>query len=172
MEIDGKIILDLGLQSGVSKAGNQWKKKEWVLETFGQYPRKVKFHVFGDRVDNLDIQVGNSYTLSVDIESREFNERWYTDVSCYAARPYQPAGMQGGYPPQTGYPQQGYPQQGYPQQGGYPQQQPYAPQQQYAPQQPYAPQPAAPQPFGGDAFPPAPAAGGFDNSDSTDDLPF
>ena len=171
MEIEGKIILDLGLQSGVSKAGNQWKKKEWVLETFGQYPRKVKFHVFGDRVDTLDIQVGNSYTLSVDVESREFNERWYTDVSCYAARPYMPGGAQ------PGYQQQGtYPQQGYPQQGGYPQQQ-YAPQPQYAPQQPYAPQAAAPQgapePFGGGAFPPAPAqAGGFDGTDSTDDLPF
>ena len=163
MEIDGKIILDLGLQSGVSKAGNQWKKKEWVLETFGQYPRKVKFHAFGDRVDTLDIQVGNSYTLSVDIESREFNERWYTDVSCYAARPYQPGGMQ-----------QGYPQQGYPQQGGYPQQ-PYATQQ-YAPQQPYAPQGTpqpAPQPFNNTAFPPAPTpGGGFDGGDSTDDLPF
>lgn len=165
MEIEGKIILDLGLQSGVSKAGNQWKKKEWVLETFGQYPRKVKFHVFGDRVDTLDIQVGNSYTLSVDLESREFNERWYTDVNCYAARPYQPAGVQGGYP------QPGYPQAGYPQQGVYPQQQTYAPQQPYAPQA-AAPQ-VAPQPFGGDAFPPAPTpGGGFDGADSTDDLPF
>ena len=165
MEIEGKIILDLGLQSGVSKAGNQWKKKEYVLETFGQYPRKVKFTVFGDRVDTIDIQVGNSYSLSVDVESREFNERWYTDVNCYASRPYQPGGMQ-----------QGYPQQPYAPQQGYPQQQPYAPQQQYAPQQPYAPQGApqpAAQPFGGSQFPPAPTPGaGFDSGDSTDDLPF
>ena len=164
MEIDGKIILDLGLQSGVSRAGNQWKKKEYVLETFGQYPRKVKFTVFGDRVDTIAIQVGNSYTLSVDIESREFNERWYTDVNCFAERPYQQGGMQ-----------QGYQQPVYPQQGGYPQPQPYAPQQQYAPQQPYTPQPAAPQaapqPFGGNAFPPGQTAGGFEG-DSTDDLPF
>lgn len=39
MEIEGKIIRDLPLQEGVSRAGNPWKKKEWVLETFGQYPR-------------------------------------------------------------------------------------------------------------------------------------
>lgn len=152
MEIDGKIILDLGMQSGTSRAGNNWKKREWVLETFGQYPKKVKFHVFGDRADTIGIEVGNSYTLSVDAESREFNERWYTDISCYAARPYNPG-------------------QPYQQQGGYPQQ-PYqaAPQ----PAQPY--QQAAPaQPFGGDAFPPAPTPGApaFDNGgDSTDDLPF
>lgn len=164
MEIDGKIILDLGMQSGISKAGNQWKKKEWVLETFGQYPRKVKFHVFGDKADTMGLEVGNSYTLSVDLESREFNERWYTDVSCYAARPYAPAGMA----PQGGYPQQPYGQQPYGQQ-------PYAPQQSYSPQQPYAPQSApqgAPAPFGGDAFPPAPTPGGYDGGDSTDDLPF
>lgn len=170
MEIEGKIILDLGMQSGVSKAGNQWKKKEWVLETFGQYPKKVKFHVFGDRVDTMDIQVGNSYTLSVDVESREFNERWYTDVNCYAARPYQPAAPQG-------YPNGGYQQPYAPQQGGYPQQQPYAPQQGgYPQQQPYTPQPTqapAEQPFGGGSFPQGPANGSaFDTPDSTDDLPF
>lgn len=158
MEIDGKIILDLGMQSGMSKAGREWKKKEWVLETFGQYPRKVKFHVFGDKADTIGIKVGNSYTLSVDVESREFNDRWYTDVSCYAARPYG----QGAMPPQ-----------GYPQPGAYPQQQPYAPQP-YAPQgmpQGYQAGPA-PQPFGGDAFPPAPQPGGYDAGDSSDDLPF
>ena len=37
MEIDGKIILDLGMQQGMSKAGREWKKKEWVLETFGPF---------------------------------------------------------------------------------------------------------------------------------------
>lgn len=116
------------MQSGVSKAGNPWKKREWVLETFGSYPRKVKFHVFGDRGDTMNIEVGNSYTLSFDLESREFNGRWYTDVSVYQARPmgagpegpgqYPPMGGQPGY----GQPQQTYQQPGYPQQGGYPQQ--------------------------------------------------
>lgn len=160
MELDGKIIIDLGLQSGTSKAGREWKKREWVLETFGQYPRKVKFHVFGDKADTIGIEVGNSYTLSVDVESREFNDRWYTDVSCFAARPYAP-GQPAGYP-QPAYAPQGYPQQAYPQQ-------PYA----QAPAQPY--QQGAPQAFGGDAFPPAPTPGApsFEAAgDATDDLPF
>lgn len=43
MEITGKIIIDLQEQSGVSKAGNNWKKHEYVLETQETYPRKVKF---------------------------------------------------------------------------------------------------------------------------------
>lgn len=43
MEIKGKIIHVLPLQEGVSRAGNQWKKREYVLETQEQYPRKVCF---------------------------------------------------------------------------------------------------------------------------------
>lgn len=87
MEIEGRIIQELPMQSGVSKAGRDWKKREWVLETLGSYPRKVKFHVFGDRCDTINIQVGGLYRLSFDLESREFNDRWYTDVSVYAAVP-------------------------------------------------------------------------------------
>lgn len=125
MEVEGKIILDLPLQEGISKAGNPWRKKEWVLETFGQYPRKVYFSVFGDRIDSFNLQVGNSYAISFDLESREFNGRWYTDVRAYASRPLEaqapgaPQGMPpygapvqapgyaGGYPapaPAPGYP--------------------------------------------------------------------
>lgn len=89
MEIEGRIIFDLGIQSGTSKAGNPWKKREMVLETFGTYPRKVKFTIFGDqRVDNMRLEVGRDYTISVDIESREFNGRWYTDVNAFQARDY------------------------------------------------------------------------------------
>lgn len=87
MEIEGMIIRELGLVEGVSKAGNPWKKREWVLETTGQYPRKVKFHVFGDRSDTFNLELGKSYIFSVDLESREFNDRWYTDVSAYSYRP-------------------------------------------------------------------------------------
>ena len=88
MEIEGRIILDLPLQTGTSKAGKPWKKKEWVLETFGAYPRKVKFHIFGDRVDTIRLEPGKDYVLSFDLESREFNGKWYTDVSVYQARDY------------------------------------------------------------------------------------
>lgn len=116
MEIEGKIIRELPLIEGVSKAGKPWKKKEWVLETFGQYPRQVKFDFFGDRADQNMLQVGNSYAISFDLESREFNGRWYTDVRAYASRdlagaqqPQAPAGPSFGAPaaPQFGAPQQG-----------------------------------------------------------------
>ena len=84
MELIGKIIQILPLQEGVSKAGNPWKKQEYILETLGtQYPRKVCFNLFGDNVDKFPMQVGQDVTVSIDLESREFNGRWYTDVRAW-----------------------------------------------------------------------------------------
>ena len=72
MEITGKIISKLDLQSGTSKAGNQWKKQEYVLETQDAYPRKVHFDFFGERADQYNLNIGDVIKLSFDIESREY----------------------------------------------------------------------------------------------------
>ncbi len=108
MEIEGKIIRDLPLQEGVSRAGNPWKKKEWVLETFGQYPRQVCFHFFGDRVDSNPLRIGESYAISYDIESREYNGRWYTDIRAFASRPLDQGAAQQAAPAFGGEPAPGY----------------------------------------------------------------
>lgn len=89
MDIEGMIVFDLGLQTGTSKAGNPWQKHEYVLETLGQYPRKVKFDVFGDRCNTLTFVQGQRYRVMVDAESREFNGRWYTDLRAYNAQPLE-----------------------------------------------------------------------------------
>ena len=80
LNISGIVLNILPLQSGTSKAGNQWQKQDFILETGGQYPRKVCICLFGDNVAKFPLAVGQSVTASVDIESREFNGRWYTDV--------------------------------------------------------------------------------------------
>lgn len=83
LNISGVVLNILPLQTGTSKAGNQWQKQDFILETGGQYPRKVCVCLFGDNVDKFPLQVGQSVTVSVDIESREFNGRWYTDVRAW-----------------------------------------------------------------------------------------
>lgn len=83
LNISGIVLNILPLQTGTSKAGNQWQKQDFILETGGQYPRKVCICLFGDNVDKFPLQVGQSVTASVDIESREFNARWYTDVRAW-----------------------------------------------------------------------------------------
>lgn len=85
MEIKGKIIVALPEMTGTSKAGNPWKKREYVLETQETYPKKVHFDFFGERADQFPLAVGDVITLSFDIESREFNGRWYTSIRGWKA---------------------------------------------------------------------------------------
>ena len=82
MEISGKIIELLPEKSGQSANGS-WRKQEYILETDGQYPKKVCFMVWGDKIDEFDIKQGENHTVSVDLESREYNGRWYTDVKAW-----------------------------------------------------------------------------------------
>ena len=85
MEISGKIIQVLPEQGGVSKtSGKEWKLQAYVLETQEQYPRKVYFEVFGeDRIKANPCQLDDIVTVSFDIESREFNGRWYTSIRAW-----------------------------------------------------------------------------------------
>lgn len=84
MELTGKIIAVLPERGGVSKAGNEWKIQEFVLETQEQYPRKMMFNVFGaDRLAQFNIQLGEVLTVSFDIDSREYNGRWYNDIRAW-----------------------------------------------------------------------------------------
>lgn len=85
MEIKGKIIVALPEMTGVSKAGNNWKKREYVLETQETYPKKVHFDFFGERADQYPLAVGDDITLSFDIESREYNGRWFTSIRGWKA---------------------------------------------------------------------------------------
>jgi hypothetical protein len=82
MEIAGKLIAILPLQTGQGKV-NAWKKQDFVIETGDQYPKKVCFSVWGDKLDNLTLAVGDDLNVSFDIESREYNGRWYTDVRAW-----------------------------------------------------------------------------------------
>lgn len=87
MEITGKIIVALPEVGGTSQKGNVWKKRDYVLETMETYPRKVAFNFFGDRVDQFPLQVGQIVKISFDIDSREYNGRWYVDIRAWKAEP-------------------------------------------------------------------------------------
>ena len=84
MELVGKIIQVLPAQEGVGRNGNPWKVQPYVLETLDQYPRKVHFEVFGeDRIKQNPCEIDQLVTISFDIESREFNGRWYTSIRAW-----------------------------------------------------------------------------------------
>lgn len=82
MEIAGKIVQLLPLQTGEGKNG-PWKKQDFVLETDAQYPKKVCIAVWGDKIESDKLQVGNLVNVFFDVESREYNSRWYTDIKAW-----------------------------------------------------------------------------------------
>lgn len=151
MEIKGKIIVALPEMTGVSKAGNPWKKREYVLETIETYPKKVYFSFFGDRADQYPLAVGDMINLSFDLDSREYNGRWFVSVNAWKAEKEGAGmgapGMDPMAPPMPAMQGYGAPQQGFaPQQGGF----------------------APPQVNQGTTMP----QGSFGGGDQADDLPF
>lgn len=86
MEVKGKIIKKLPLVSGTAKStGNPWKKQDYVIETLETYPKTIAFDFFGDRVDQYNFEVGDVINLSFDIESREYQGRYYTNIRGWKA---------------------------------------------------------------------------------------
>ncbi len=83
MEITGKLHSKLPQQTGQGKNG-AWVKQDFIIETQDQYPRKVCISLWGDKVRDLDpVQPGETLKISINIESREFNGKWYTDVKAW-----------------------------------------------------------------------------------------
>jgi len=86
LELTGKIIEVLPERSGTSTRG-PWRKQEYIIEIPGDFPKKVCFMLWGDKIDQFGIQPGQELTVSVDLESREYNGRWYTDVKAWRVAP-------------------------------------------------------------------------------------
>ncbi len=83
VELQGKLINKLPVVSGEGRNG-RWEKQEFIIETDDQYPKKICISLWGDRIRSLEgIAVGDVVKASVNIESREYNERWYTDIRAW-----------------------------------------------------------------------------------------
>ncbi|MBL7732946.1 MAG: DUF3127 domain-containing protein [Chitinophagaceae bacterium] len=82
MQLTAKLIQVLPLQTGNGKNG-QWKKQDIIVETEGQYPKKVCVSIWGDKINEALLKTGSQLTISFDVESREYNGRWYTDVKAW-----------------------------------------------------------------------------------------
>lgn len=87
MEITGKVIKILDAQSFISqRTGDTYVKNQFVIETQGQYPKKVAFTVMGEeKFKAMNIVVGGNYNISFDVESREWKEKWFTEASAWKA---------------------------------------------------------------------------------------
>ncbi|MEN9547937.1 MAG: hypothetical protein RIR12_528 [Bacteroidota bacterium] len=82
MQLTAKLVQLLPLQTGAGKNG-QWKKQDIIVETEGTYPKKVCISIWGDKISEAVLKIGSQLNISFDVESREYNGRWYTDVKAW-----------------------------------------------------------------------------------------
>jgi len=81
--IEGKLIQVLAAQEGQSTRG-AWKKQDFIIETAEQYPKKVCISCWNEKTQDLSkFQMNDSLKVSINIESREYNSKWYTDVKAW-----------------------------------------------------------------------------------------
>ncbi len=83
MEIKGTVTWVGAMATGMGKNG-EWAKQDFVLETLDKYPKKVFMTVWGrENIEKYDLLVGMVVTASIELESREYNGKWYTNVKAW-----------------------------------------------------------------------------------------
>ncbi len=97
LELSGRLVTVLPEQTGNGRNG-VWKKQDFVIELSGPYPKKVCLTAWGEKADILlEVSTGDELKVTFDVESREYNGRWYTDLKAWKIE----AQGQGAQPPQA-----------------------------------------------------------------------
>jgi hypothetical protein len=79
-ELTGKMLHKLPEQTGTGRNG-QWSRQDFIVESQEQYPKKVCFSAWGDKIALLkSFKPDDIVKIYFNIESREYNGRWYTDL--------------------------------------------------------------------------------------------
>lgn len=94
MEFEGTVFAIMQLVSGTSARG-EWKRQEVIFEQKGEYSRKICVNFWGDRTaDVARLKVGDVASISANVESREYNGRWFTEVRAWRIAPVASAAAQ------------------------------------------------------------------------------
>ena len=85
LAVKGRITKVLEVEGGTSKAGKEWKKQGFVIDTGAQYNPEVCFSLFGDdKIAMLrDFGAGQEVEVAFNISSREFNGKYYHNIDAW-----------------------------------------------------------------------------------------
>lgn len=84
--IEGQITAILPETRGVGQRG-EWVSQDFVLKTDDNYPKNICFTILGaDKIKEANIKIGDVVSIGVNIESREFNGRWYTSIKAWSVK--------------------------------------------------------------------------------------
>ena len=84
MEVKGTVLRKLELETGISKAGKEWKKQSIVIDTGNDFNNEVCISAFGDKVEKMNnLKVGMQVSILCNVYSREYNGRYYHNIDGY-----------------------------------------------------------------------------------------
>lgn len=120
MEVQVTITEICPVENIVSKtSGKEYHKYKFVGKTQGAYPKEICFETLGDdKMAQFNLVAGQNYIVSFDIESRRWNDKFFTSVNAWKVVPdngqvqaQQPVVQQPTYQQQSyQQPPYGYPQ--------------------------------------------------------------
>lgn len=87
MTITGTITQVHPLQSGMNQQGKKWSKQQYVLQTEERYPKTVAFVLMNDNITKFNVQQGQRLTVDFDLESHEYQGKWYHSVTAWRVTP-------------------------------------------------------------------------------------
>jgi len=99
--VQGKVAEVLEEQSGEGRNG-PWRRRDFILEMDDRFSRKVCVSQWGDSIDSDPVSVGETIKAYINLQSREYNGRWYTDVRAWRIDKGGEPGA-GGYPDEPGF---------------------------------------------------------------------
>ena len=83
MDFEGTVLTVLPVVKGTNARG-EWIKQEVIFEQPGEFNRKICVGFWGDKAAEAGtLHPGEVVNISANVESREFNGRWYTDVRAW-----------------------------------------------------------------------------------------
>jgi hypothetical protein len=80
-KVKGKIISIGDVQTGFSKAGKEWTKVDFAIQTLDEkYPKTISFSLMKeDQLDGHD--VGSELEVTFTVESRDYNGKYYHNIN-------------------------------------------------------------------------------------------
>lgn len=85
MNIKGKLKKKLDLVTGISKAGKEWQKQSFVLDTGTKYNNIICIEAFGDKVQDLkNVSEGDTLEVQININCNEYKGKYYTSLQAWS----------------------------------------------------------------------------------------
>ena len=84
MEVKGKLVKKLAVESGVSKSGKEWRKQSILIDTGGEFNNEVCVSAFGDKMDSMNkLEYDMEVKILCNVYSKEYKGKYYHNIDGY-----------------------------------------------------------------------------------------